>query len=313
MNLESAMNEQERLQSLKPNLERRAAILQYIRDFFTGQGFLEVETPVRVPVVAPEINILPVASEGWYLLTSPELHMKRLVAAGYPKLFQLCRCFRKNERGKLHNPEFTMLEWYRASGDYLSVISDTENLVDYIAQKFQTGPVLEYRNQKFELAQPWPRVTVRDAYLNSAGWDPVADPDPLRFDTDMCDKVIPAFSKTRPTVITDYPAPFASLSRLKEEDPRVAERAEVFFGGLEIANGYSELIDPAEQEKRFSAEIRLIREQRGQDAQMPRQFLDAMKFMPECGGIALGVDRLVMLFCNAPAIDDVMPFTADTV
>jgi elongation factor P--(R)-beta-lysine ligase len=306
------MNEQERLQSLKPNLERRAAILQYIRDFFTGQGFLEVETPVRVPVVAPELNIVPVGSDSWYLLTSPELHMKRMVAAGYPKLFQLCRCFRKNERGKLHNPEFTMLEWYSAGGDYASVISDTENLVSHIFRKFYSGSVLEYQGQKFDISLPWPRITVHDAYLKHAGWDPAADPDPLRFDTDMCDKVIPAFSHTRPTVIMDYPSPFASLSRLKKNDPRVAERAEVFFGGLEIANGYSELIDPVEQEKRFQEEIRLIREQ-GRDTEMPRKFLEAMRFMPECGGIALGVDRLVMLFCDAATIDEVMPFTSDTV
>jgi len=305
-------NEQERLKKLKPNLERRAEIYRLIRTFFSEQGFLEVETTIRVPIIAPEQYITPVTSEEWYLITSPELHMKRLLAAGYTRLFQFCHCFRKGERGRLHNPEFTMLEWYRTGGDYLKVIEDTENLVAALVKKLKTGARLKYQNQEFDLSLPWERLTVRDAFLRNAGWDPAADPDPLRFDTDLCEKVIPEFSKTHPTVIMDYPAPFASLARLKKDNPQVAERAEIFFGELEIANGYSELIDPVEQEKRFKLEIEKIEKEQGRKALLPVKFLDAMKFMPECSGIALGVDRLVMLFCNAASIDEVMPFTLDT-
>ena len=171
---------------------------------------------------------------------------------------------------------------------------------------------MKYQNREFDLSLPWERLTVRDAFLRYAGWDPAAGPDPLRFDTDLCEKVIPAFSKTHPTVIMDYPAPFASLARLKKANPQVAERAEIFFGELEIANGYSELIDPVEQEKRFKLEIEKIEKEQGRKALLPVEFLDAMKFMPECGGIALGVDRLVMLFCNAASIDEVMAFTVET-
>ena len=205
-----------------------------------------------------------------------------------------------------------MLEWYRAAGDYLSVIQDTENLVITLADKLQFGRRLKYQDSEFDLSVPWERINVRDAFLKYAGWDPVADPEPLRFDIDLCDKVIPAFSKTRPTVIMDYPAPMASLARLKPGNPAVAERAEVFFGGLEIANGYSELIDPIEQEKRFRLEIAQIEKEHGRKMALPRKFLEAMKYMPECGGIALGVDRLVMLFCNVGTIDEVMPFTVET-
>jgi len=129
----------------------------------------------------------------------------------------------------------------------------------------------------------------------------------------LCEKVIPAFKSDRPTVILDYPAPVASLARLKPGDSQVAERAEVFIGGLEIANAYSELIDPIEQEERFRLEIEHIEREHGRKMTLPDKFLEAMKSMPECGGIALGVDRLVMLLCDADSIDEVMPFTGDTV
>ena len=305
-------SERQRLKIIKPNLELRADIYRHIREYFNERGFLEVETPIRIPVIAPELYIEPISSEDWYLLTSPELHMKRLLAAGYTRLFQICRCFRRGERGRLHNPEFTMLEWYRASGNYLDVIADTENLVIFLVKKLNLDYHLKYQDCEFDLSLPWQRMTVRDAFLHFAGWDPIACPDPLRFDIDFCEKVIPAFSKTSPTVIMDYPASMASLARLKLGDKEVAERAEVFFSDLEIANGYSELVDPEEQEKRFLREIEQIEKQYGRKMALPIKFLDSMKYMPECGGIALGVDRLVMLLCDASSIDEVMPFTVET-
>jgi lysyl-tRNA synthetase class 2 len=141
----------------------------------------------------------------------------------------------------------------------------------------------------------------------------VALNDPARFDVDFIDKVLPTFSPRRPTVLLDYPAPQAALARLKPGHPEVAERAEVFIGGLELANAYSELNDAAEQDRRFNEAITEIRRERGQDMPLPESFLEAVPRLPECGGIALGVDRLVMLFCDAAAIDDVMPFTSDTI
>jgi lysyl-tRNA synthetase class 2 len=306
-------DEPKRLARLEPNLKRRALIIQSIRDFFQEQAFLEVETPIRAPAIAPEVFIVPFETEDWLLAASPELHMKRLLAAGYDKIFQFSHCFRKGERGRWHNPEFIMLEWYRQGADYLKIIHDTEKLVARIAKKLGMGKTLKYRGQDIDISLPWPRVTVRDAYIKAAGWDPLAEHDSLKFDMDFVDKVLPKFAQDRPTVLIDYPAAQASLARLKLDNPSVAERAEVFIGGLELANAYSELTDAAEQAKRFREAIERIRRERGQQMPLPEKFLEAVENLPECGGIALGIDRLVMLFCDADKIDDVMAFTEDTV
>jgi lysyl-tRNA synthetase class 2 len=305
--------ERERLTAIKNNLIRRALIYDLARGFFRGRGFLELETPVRVPVIAPEINISPVMSEGWYLITSPELHMKRLMAAGFEKIFQISRCFRRGERGRLHNPEFSLLEWYSAGSDCMGMMSDTEQLVAFLADKLGIGNALHYQGQEIDLSYPWPRLSVRDAFLQSAGWDPVADYDEERFDHDMAILVQPQFDINRPTILTDYPAPAASLARLKKSDPRVAERAEVFIGGLEIANAYSELTDSEEQRRRFTSEIERIQREQSRKTGMPESFIDAVGHMPECGGIALGMERLVMLLCDAASLDEVTAFTVENI
>ncbi len=304
-------DEPQRLARLKSNLRRRALIYEHVRAFFKEQDFLEVETPIRAPAIAPEEFITPFMSEDWFLAASPELHMKRLLAAGYENIFQFSHCFRKGERGRWHNPEFIMLEWYRAGADYYQIISDIEKMVTTVASSLGYKNKIEYQGQIIDLKRPWPRVTVRDAFLKAAGWDPVAEPDSLRFDVDFVTKVLPAFSPTRPTVLVDYPTPMASLARLKPDNTLVAERTEVFIGGLELANAYSELTDALEQEKRFREAVEKIKKERGQAMPMPDKFLKALPHLPECGGVALGIDRLVMLLCNAASIDDVMAFTAD--
>jgi len=307
-----AEDDRSRLIHLKPNLQRRALIYELTRAFFREQGFLEVETPIRIPAVAPEVYITPLESGPWFLSTSPELNMKRMLAAGYNRLFQICHCFRSGERGRWHNPEFTLLEWYRASADYKQVIQDIEELVVALAGKLGFGNKIKYRGQNIDISLPWPRVTVRDAFLHAAGWNPVVEPDSLRFDEDLVTKVFPSFLPHRPTVLMDYPAAMASLARLKADDPGVAERAEVFMGGLELANVYSELRDAGEQEKRFHEAIEQIYKEQGQQRTMPQNFIEAIAHLPECGGAALGMDRLVMLLCNADSIDEVMAFTVDT-
>ncbi|MBI3930677.1 MAG: EF-P lysine aminoacylase GenX [Chloroflexi bacterium] len=301
-----------RLIRLKPNLQRRALIYEFTRAFFIEQGFLEVETPIRVPTIAPERHITPFASDSWFLSTSPELHMKRMLAAGYDRLFQVSHCFRSGERGRWHNPEFTMLEWYRVAADYRQVIQDIERLVVALVGKLGFGNQIKYRGQAIDISLPWPRVTVRDAFLQAAGWDPIAQPDPLRFDTDLVTKVLPSFVPSRPTVFMDYPAAMASLARLKPDEARVAERAEVFIGGLELANVYSELRDAREQESRFQETIAQIYLGQGKQIALPQRFLEAIASLPDCGGAALGIDRLVMLLCNVDSIDEVVAFTVDT-
>ncbi|MDD5339175.1 MAG: EF-P lysine aminoacylase EpmA [Dehalococcoidales bacterium] len=305
-------DEIKRLARLRNNLERRALVFKYIREFFDGQGFLEVDTPIRAPAIAPEAFIVPFQSEDWCLAASPELHMKRLLAAGYEKIYQFSHCFRKGERGRWHNTEFIMLEWYRYGANYQKIIEDTEQLITGVAGKLGFKKNITYRGQEIDLTTPWPRLTVSEAYLKHAGWDPAAKDDPERFDVDFIDKVLPNFAKDHPTILTDYPASQASLARLKPGNNKVAERAEVFIGGLELANAYSELADAAEQEKRFKDTIKQIKKERGQTMPMPERFIEAMKSLPECGGIALGVDRLVMLLCDADSIDDVTAFTQDT-
>ncbi|MDD5126535.1 MAG: EF-P lysine aminoacylase GenX [Dehalococcoidales bacterium] len=307
-----ASGEQARLARIKDNLVRRARIFALTRQFFQEQGFLEVETPLRFPAVAPEANIVPLLSEGWFLCTSPELHLKRLLAAGYDRLFEIIHCFRKGERGRHHNPEFTILEWYRAGGDYRRMVEDTGELINYVAQGLGLGSRIKYQGQEIDLSLPWLQITVREAFRETVGWDPVAQHDPLKFDTDLVTRVIPSFSSGGPTVLAEFPAPMASLARLKPGDPAVAERAEVFAGGLELANAYSELCDAAEQKRRFAAEAAQIEKERGQTVPLPQNFLEVLSHLPPCGGIALGMDRLVMLFCDAASIDEVLAFTSDT-
>jgi len=304
--------EQERLARIMPNLKRRALIFRLIRQFFDSQDFIQVETPIRSPAIAPEKEITPLTSEGWFLTSSPELYMKRLLAAGYKNIYQIGHCFRKNERGRMHNPEFSLLEWYRAGADYEVMVQDTEKLVMHVATGLGLGDTLKYQGKTVDLAPPWGRITVAELYKQLAGWDPVTNPDPVRFDEDMATKVIPIFNPHRIMVIKDYPAYAASLARLKPGQNSVAERAEIFAGQIELANAYSELTGQQEQRQRFIHEAEAIKREQGRDAPLPEKFLESLKSMPECAGIALGLDRLVMLFCDAASIDEVMPFSDET-
>lgn len=304
-------DERRRLISLKRNLQLRVTIYNLTRNFFQERGFLEIETPVRMSTIIPESQIIPFESEGWFLSTSPEQYMKRLLAVGYDKIFQISRCFRKGERGRWHNPEFTLLEWYRTDADYMQMIQDTEQLVISLARSLTNSEKIRYRGQDIDLTLPWPEISVHDAFVALAGWDPVVEPDSMRFDVDLVTKVIPGFNPARPTVLINYPAYRASLSRLKPGHLGLAERSEVFAGNLELANAYTELSDSHEQERRFKLEIEQIRREQGVKLELPHRLLEAVAHLPACGGIALGMDRLVMLFCDADRIDDVIAFPSE--
>ena len=305
-------SETARLAALRPALELRARTLDAITDFFRRQDYLAVETPTRLPAPAPEAHIEAVPSDGWYLTTSPELHMKRLLAAGYPRIFQLCRVFRSGEEGRHHNPEFTMLEWYRAGAGYLEAVEETERLVAHVAREVLGGTRLQRADCPLELAQPWERLTVEAAFQRFAGWRPGPDPDPERFNLDLVERVEPMLGRGRPTVLLDYPASLASLARLKPGDPQVAERFEVYAGGLELANGFGELTNAGEQRRRFAEEARRRRARGLPFYPVPEEFLGSMTTLPPCSGVALGVDRLVMLLAGASSIDQVVAFTAET-
>ncbi len=289
------------------NLAVRSHALDAIRGFFRAGAFIEVETPVRIPAPALELHIdAPSAGPDAWLRTSPELHMKRLLAAGCERIFQLGPCFRAGERGRRHNPEFTMLEWYRAGAGYRDILADCEGLVRHVAAAVIGSTRLVYRGVAIDLAAPWMRLTVREAFRRHAGWDPVAAYDPDRFDLDLVNLVEPALPRDRPCVLLDYPAPAAALARLKPDDPAVAERWEVYLGGLELANAYGELVDAPAQRVRFEACAEARRRLGKEVYPLDEPFLRALESgLPPCGGIALGVDRLVMLLCDTDDIADV--------
>lgn len=285
-------------------LSKRSRVLRTVRAFFYEEGFIEVETPIRIPAPALETHIdAPPSGRAW-LRSSPELHIKRLLVAGCERLFEMGPCFREAECGRRHNPEFTMLEWYRTQADYLDILQDTERLVLRVLSEAFT-----YQGTPIDLSTPWPRMSVREAFLTWAGWDPTAKWDADRFDEDLVSKVEPSLPRQTPFVLMDYPAPAAALARIKPEDPAVAERWEVYIGGLELANAYTELCDPAAQRKRFEIAAAERRSLGKVVYPMDEPFLKALeKGLPPCGGIALGVDRLVMLACDAADIAEVRPF-----
>jgi elongation factor P--(R)-beta-lysine ligase len=298
-----------RLRSLRDNLRVRGRALDAIRRFFLARGFLEVETPVRVRAPALELHIDAEPSGDCYLRTSPELHMKRLLQAGCERIFQLGPCFRRGERGDLHREEFTMLEWYRAQADYGDILRDAQELIPWVVRESIGSVSLPYQGLTVRADAAWVVRAVSEVFLEAAGWDPAKEYDADRFDRDLVEKVEPALPRDVPVVLMDYPAECAALARLKPGDPRRAERWELYLGGLELANAFSELTDPEEQRRRFAACAQARRGLGRTVYPLDEAFLAALKEgLPPCGGVALGVDRLLMLLCNARTIDEVRTF-----
>lgn len=294
-------------------LEIRSAVLQSIRNCFYRRGFIEVETPVRIRNPALESFIDAEPSGGAYLRTSPELHMKRLLCNGISKCFQLGPCFRKDERGHLHNPEYTMLEWYRADADYMDVLIDTKAMMAALCADVAGGTSVEFAGRPVELMPVWDCVSVRDAFVAHAGWDPMKGFDQDRFDLDLVRKVELSFSKEHPTVFKDYPVEGAALAKVVQSgDCSYAERWELYAGGMELANAFSELTDAEEQRRRFE-ECAAERRAAGRAVYgLDEDFLEALsKGLPRCAGVALGVDRLVMLLSGCEHISEVRAFADD--
>ena len=291
----------------RPRLEQRARIVQAIRSFFVSNDYMEVETPHRLPGNAPEAHIDAVQSDGWFLHTSPELCMKRLLAAGYPRLFQICRCWRADERGSRHLPEFTMLEWYAAHCDYHALMNHCEAL---LAALLPLGE-LHYQGQTIDLSPPWERITVAEAFARFGSLSLEQALAENRFDEIIALEIEPRLGIQRPTFLIEYPGELAALARRHPQRPQVAERFELYIAGLELANAFSELTDPLEQRQRFADE-EATRQRAGKPAYpSPEKFLHELSAMPEAAGIALGLDRLVMLLTNAATIEEVVAFTPE--
>lgn len=318
-------------------LEQRAKVSAATRDFFRARGFTEVETPalqlspgldVHVRALGVELkDPLGAGRTQLYLHTSPEFAMKKLLAGGEERIFQIARVWRDGERSALHHPEFTLVEWYRVGASYQALMEDCTGLLAHVAAAAGVDTLRRGRRHCDPRVPPQ-RLTVEDAFRQYCGIDLVASvPDAKLLaaearriglfvsDNDswedvfhrvMLERIEPHLGDGAATILCDYPISLAMLARPSPRDPRVAERFELYVCGVELANAYSELTDPAEQRQRFAADALRRRELYGVDYPIDEDFLAALAAMPESAGIALGFDRLVMLLANAETIDDVL-------
>ncbi len=295
-------------------LAARSRALQTLRGYFLSAGFLEVETPFRVVAPGVDQNVDAFSASDGYLITSPELEMKRLLVGGVPRQFQFARVSRRDEVGTLHEPEFTLLEWYRAFSGISEVQQDTEALVAAVAAALRGRPeLLTPDGRRIDVTPPFERVRVADAFREHAGINDVVDlaaSDEARYFELMVSLVEPALARLdRAVFLEGYPISQAALARPEPADPNFAERFELYVGGVELCNGYGELTAAAEQRRRFLLE-RAVREETGRSVYpLPERFLSALEEgMPPSGGNALGVDRLVQLALGARTLQEVIAF-----
>jgi len=322
------------------NLLRRGKTIQGIRQYFLQEGFVEIETPCLVPSPGMEPHLVALevlvtcpdgAKKKMYLHTSPEYYMKKLLARGWDKIFQICRVFRDGEFGDTHEVEFTMLEWYRTHADYRKIMEDCEGLLHYLSLEVLGKTGLSYQGKIIDLSPPAERVSVSRAMKIYGGVDIQKNSDGpslleeaksrgYRFEPGgvysfdevffkiFLEEVEPRLGNSKPTFLYEYPASMAALARLKPQNPLWAERFELYVAGLELANAFSELVDPGEQRRRFESEQRLRAVLKKPIYPIDEELLEALSHIPPSAGIALGVDRLVMLLCDAPRIQEVLAF-----
>ena len=320
-------------------LERRIEIITAVRAFFRERGFLEVETPALQvsPGLDPHISVFATelvepfsqAKHLLYLHTSPEFAMKKLLAANLPRIFQIARVYRNCESSKLHHPEFSLLEWYRTGEDYLFLMKECEELFRKVII-YSNNSSFSRNNRQCDPYKPWIRLSVVEAFAELAAIDLLAtltdsiDPDPTPLATAarltlhpadrwedvfyriMLEQIEPHLGYERPVILYDYPAPLAAMARCKADEPRLAERFEIYVCGVELANGYSELNDVSIQRTRFHRNIAIRQQLYGTALPIDEDFMNALAHMPPAAGIALGIDRLVMLAVWADDISDVL-------
>lgn len=341
--------------NLKNNFLIREKVVDAIRLFFKQEGFHEVETPLLVqsPGTEPYLEVFEsemvtpnFENKKSYLLTSPELAMKKLLSAGLGSIFQICKSFRNGEGlSSFHNPEFTILEWYRVEADYLDVMRDCENLLVFILNELGLNKngqnILNYQGVDYDLSLGWERISVAQAFEKYAG---VSIDDMLSaqkiiqiakqkgyavdesttweqaYNQILLNEIEPFLGKinkdgkVKPTILYDYPASQAALSKKKDSDPRFAERFEFYIGGIELGNAFSELTNAKEQEDRMIEDLKLRKDLGKVEYKIDKDFIEALELgMPRTGGIAVGVDRLVMLFSNSKSIKETLLFPVEDV
>jgi lysyl-tRNA synthetase class 2 len=327
---------------LKIIQEKRAEIKDLIREFFKKEGFLEVETPilVRYADLDPYISPIKVSFRDeknnlyqGYLITSPEFSLKKMLAAGFEKIFQMTKVFRQEESfGPWHNPEFTILEWYRQNGDYRDIMKDTENLIYFLVKKLFKRDYFIYQGNKINVSLPWQKMTLKEAFkiyanidldktknisyfkniILKKGYQLSGDENQNDlFSLIFLNEIEPKLEKNKPIILYDYPIYQKSLAKRKSKNSFYVERFEVFIGGLEIANSFSELLDWQEQLKRFKENQRIRRKLKKENIPIDNELIDALKCkIKKTGGIALGVDRLEMLLLNIGDINNLLMFPA---
>lgn len=324
----------------RPLLRARRLIRTVLRGWFESLHFVEVEAAILQASPGNEAHLHAFATEQIspagepskrYLHTSPEFACKKLLAAGEPRIFEFARVFRNRERGALHHPEFTMLEWYRAREPYETLMEDCA-VVLALATRAVGARKLSFRDHSADPFAAPERLTVAQAFRRHAGVDLLAtvaadavDRDALArqaenqnihiaaddtwsdiFSRILVERIEPNLGIGQPTILTEYPVAEAALARRKLSDPRVAERFELYVCGVELANGFAELADPAEQRRRFEVEMDEKERLHGERYPIDEDFLAALAVMPPASGIALGFDRLVMLATGATRIEQVL-------
>ena len=325
--------------SLKCSLLLRSEILHQIRMWFRERSFIEVDTPALAPWVGMEPHLVPLSTSvsstqgntlKLFHQTSPEYALKKLLAAGISDCFSLGHAFRDGETSPIHNPEFSLLEWYRVGADYTALMDDTANLAADIAERVTGSPHIVRDGKQINLTPPWERITVAEAMQRWAkvdivthrddgsfrehartqghGWVRDESWDELFFKLFIND-VEPKLGWPEPVILYDYPVRFGALARRSPENPDVAERFEAYVAGIELCNAFSELTDAAEQRSRLEREAEERVELGNERLPVDEDFLDALDGgFPECSGNALGVDRLVMLLAGEPSIERVTWF-----
>ncbi|MFA5392219.1 MAG: EF-P lysine aminoacylase EpmA [Candidatus Paceibacterota bacterium] len=330
-----------KIKEIKEIQIKRTQILDLTRDFFKKRGFLEVQTPILTKDVSTEPYIDPISVKFsddrnktyyGYLTTSPEYSLKKLLALGFDKIFEITKAFRQKEAlGGLHNPEFTILEWYKTNDNYRHIMKDTEELVYYLVKKLHHHSYFFYQGQKIDVSLPWLKVSMKQVFKKYARIDLDKTRNLKYLKTIIkqrgyhlsknCDwndlfyliflnEIEPRLPKDRAIILYDYPLPQAALAKRKNKKSFYAERFETYIGGMEISNAFSELLDWREQLKRLKEDQILRKKLHKEKISIDKSFIQALKLnIPDSGGNALGIDRLQMLLLDIKDIDELLPFS----
>ena len=321
-------------------IQTRYKIIHGLRKWFDQQKFIETETPLLVSAPSPEVQLFPVKTDKGYLITSPEYQMKRLLVGGFDKIFQITRCFRDQENSPQHNPEFTMLEWYRTYEPLEKLMTDIEQFVLHISDSIKSNLL----SKKIPIP-PWQRISVSSLFKKHFGikLDGYETANELRRKAEMSgyeklfhdlpdtskltdslayeqtffrlwNYIQGRFSNPTPVFVFDWPMPLASLAKKNSINPEFAERVELYVNCMELANGFAELTDPIEQRRRLEQDLENRKSEGRESVPLDNKFLKSLEQgLPECSGMALGIDRLIMWLCGSENIKDVICFTEDEV